>query len=123
MEDCLDEVKVWMARNYMFMNDGKTPYLPIVPKSADAIVDKSVIRVGEATVTASRCVQCLGVCIDRHLDTKKQVSKTISACSFYMRSINKISRFFQDRQRNALSMPLSHHGLTTVTRSCRYVCS
>ena len=22
MEDCLDEVKVWMARNSMFMNDG-----------------------------------------------------------------------------------------------------
>ena len=33
MEDCLDEVKVWMARNYMSMNDGKTQYLPIVPKS------------------------------------------------------------------------------------------
>ena len=48
MEDCLDEVKVWMARNSMFMNHGKTQYLPNVPKSADAIVDKSVIRVGMA---------------------------------------------------------------------------
>ncbi|KAK2145109.1 hypothetical protein NP493_4026g00000 [Ridgeia piscesae] len=80
---CLDEVKV----------DGKTQYLPIVPKSADAIVDKSVIRVGEATITASLCVQCLGVCIDRHLVMKKQVSQTISACSFYLRNINQISRF------------------------------
>ena len=43
MEDCLDEVKICMARNSMFMNDGKTQYLPIVE---DAIVDKSVIRVG-----------------------------------------------------------------------------
>ena len=93
MEDCLDEVKVWLARNYMFMNDGKTQYLPIVPKSADAIVDKSVIRVGVATITASLCVQCLGVCINRHLDLKKQVSQTIRACSFYLRNINKISRF------------------------------
>ena len=97
MEDCLDEVKVWMARNYMFMNDSKTQNLPIVRKSADAIVDKSVIRVGVATIPASLCVQCLGVCIDRHLDrhldTKKQVSQTISACSFYLRNINQISRF------------------------------
>ena len=62
-----------MARNYIFMNDGKTQYLPIVPKSADAIVDKSVIRVGVATIMASLCVQCLGVCTDRHLDVKKQV--------------------------------------------------
>ena len=39
-----------MARNSMFMNGGKTQYLPIVLKSADAIVDKSVIRVGVATI-------------------------------------------------------------------------
>ncbi len=93
MEDCLDKVKVWMARNSMFMNDGKTQYLPIVPKSTDAIVDKSVIRVGMASITNSLCVQCLGVCIDRHLDMKKQVSQTITACSFYLRNINHISRF------------------------------
>ena len=77
----------------MFMNDDKTQYLPIVPKSADAIVNKSVIRVGVATVTASLCVKCVGFCIDRHLDMKKQVSETISACSFYLRNINQISRF------------------------------
>ncbi len=93
MEHCLNQVKVWMARNSMFMDDGKTQYLPIVPKSANAIVDKSVIRVGVATITASLFVQCLGVCIDRHLDMKKQVSQTISACSFYLRNINQISRF------------------------------
>ena len=73
--------------------DGKTQYHPIVPKSADAIVDKSVIRLGTATITASLCVQYLDVCIDRHLDMKKQVSQTISACSFHMRNINQISRF------------------------------
>ena len=53
----------------------------------------SVIRVGMASITASLCVQCLGVCIDRHLDLKKQVSQTISACSFYLRNINHISCF------------------------------
>jgi len=47
--------------------DGKTQYLPIVPKSADAIVDKNVVRVGVVTITASRCVHCLSVCIYRHL--------------------------------------------------------
>ena len=69
-----------MARNSMCMNHGKTQYLPpIVPKSADAIVDKSVILVDVVTITASLCVQCLGVCIDRHLHMKMHVSRTISA--------------------------------------------
>ena len=64
-----------------------------MPKSGDAIVDKCVIRVGVATITASLCIQCLGVCADRHLDMKKQVSQTISSCSFYLRNISQISRF------------------------------
>ena len=72
----------------MCMNDGKTQYLPIVPQYADVIIDRSVIRVGEVTITASRCVQCLDVGTDMHFHTKKQVSQTISACSFNMRNIN-----------------------------------
>ena len=83
MEDCLDEVKVWMAWNSMFMNDGKTQYLPIVPKSADAIVDKSVIRVSMSSITASLCVQCLCVCIDKNLDMKK-ASVANYQCLFFL---------------------------------------
>ena len=93
MKDCLDDIKQCVARNSMCMNDGKTQYLRIAPKSTAALVDGSVIRVGVSTVTASRCVLNLGVFIDRHLDMKKQMSQTVSACSFYLRHINQISRF------------------------------
>ena len=51
-----------------------------MPKYADAIVDKSVIRVGVATITASLCVQWLGVCIDM----TKQVSQTITTTVRYV---------------------------------------
>ena len=68
-------------------------YLSIYYSNRPLIIDKSVIRVGVVTIMASRCVQCLGVCIDRHLDMKKHVLQTISACSFYLRNINQISCF------------------------------
>ena len=113
MEDCLDDIKQWMAWNSMCMNDGKTQYLPIVPKSAAALVDGSVIRVGVSTSTASRCVRNLGVFIDRHLDMKKQVSQTISACSFYLRHINQISRFLPKPTKERIVNASSHRGLTT----------
>ena len=80
MEDCLDDIKEWMAWNNMCMNDGKTHYLPIPPKSAAALVDGSVIRVGVSIISVSRRVRNIGVFIDRHLDLKKQVSQTVSAC-------------------------------------------
>ena len=64
-----------------------------MPKCADAIVDKIVIRVGVATITASLRVQCLGICIDRHLDMKKQMSQNYQCSLFLLRNINQISRF------------------------------
>ena len=79
----------------MCMNDGKIQYLLIAPKSAAALVDGSVIRVGVSTITASRCVRNLGVFIERHLDVKKQVSQTVIACSFCPRHINQISQISQ----------------------------
>ena len=75
------------------MNGGKTQYLPIAPKSAAALVDGSVIRVGVSTITASRCVRNLGVFTDRHLPRYEKVSQTVSACSLYLRHINQINRF------------------------------
>ena len=107
MEDCLDDIKQWMAWNYMCMNDGKTQYLPIAPKSAAALVYDSVIRVGVSTITASRCVRNLVVFIDRQLYMKKQVSQTVSACSFYLRHINQISRFFTQTDKGTRSQ--CHH--------------
>ena len=107
-EDSLDDIKRWMAWNSMCMNDGKTQYLPIVPKSAAALVDDSVIRVDVSTTTVSRCVRNFGVFIDRHLDMKKQVSQTVSACSFYLCLINQISRFLSSTHKRTHSQ-CNHH--------------
>ena len=43
-----------MTWNSMCMNDSKTHYLPILPKSAAALVDDNVNRVGVSTITTSR---------------------------------------------------------------------
>ena len=82
---------MWMAPNYMCMNNNKTEYLPVIPKTAAATA--LVIRVGDAMITASRFVRNLDVVIDRHLDFKKQVSSIVSVCSFHLRHINKMSRY------------------------------
>ena len=39
----------------------------------------SYFCIGVVTITASRCVQCIGFCSDSHLGMEKQVSQTISA--------------------------------------------
>ena len=99
---------MWMASNYMCMNNNKTEYLPVIPKTAAAIVDGSVIRVEDATITASRFVRNLSVVIDRHLDFKKQVLSVV-----YLRHINKVSCYLimatKERVGNAIITSRLHH--------------
>ena len=63
------------------MNDSKTQYLPIVPKSAAWLLDEvNVIRIGDDTVTAATTVRNLGVHSGHHLDMNPHISNVISAC-------------------------------------------
>ena len=73
IEKCVDELKDWMTANLLSINDSKTQYLPIVPKSAARLLDGiNVIRIGDNTVTAATTVRNLGVHFDRHLDMNSQ---------------------------------------------------
>ena len=85
----------------MCMNDGKKQYLPIVPKSAAALVDGNVIRVGVSTITASRCVRNVGVVIDRHLDMKTQMSQPVNAAHSTSATSIKLADFYPNPQRKA----------------------
>ena len=107
IEKCVDQLKDWMTANMLSMNDSKTQYLPIVPKSAAWLLDEvNVIRIGDDTVTAATNVRNLGVYFDHHLDMNSQISHVISACSYHLRNINHISRYLptttKERVINAL---------------------
>ena len=51
----------------------------MVPKSSAALIDDTVIQVGDFTITTSPCVQNIFVFIDMNLDIGKHVSQTVSA--------------------------------------------
>ena len=82
-------------------DDGKTECLPVVPKSLAALIDGTVIQVGDFTITTSPCVQNIGVFIDRNLEMEKHVSHTVSALTFYLCHINQISLFLPIMTKNA----------------------
>ena len=80
IEKCVEELKDWMTANMLSMNDSKTQYLPIVPKSAAWLLDEvNVIRIGDDTVTAATTVRNLGVHFDHHMDMNSHTYHVISA--------------------------------------------
>ncbi len=109
IELCIAEIKNWMALNYLSMNDGKTEFLPIAPKSAAPLLDGVTVRVGDALVPAATSVRNLGAHLDRHLDMTTHVSMVISSCYlqlWHIRQINKyLPRKTRERVVNALVTP------------------
>ena len=55
-EECLELVNQWMSSNHVCMKNNKIEYLPVVPKIAAALVDDSVIGIGDVVITASKYV-------------------------------------------------------------------
>ena len=59
-----------MTSNYQLMNDSKTETVPVVPKSASAIVSGLFGRIGAAEHVSNRCVH-----FEKHLDLNLQVTQ------------------------------------------------
>ena len=94
MEHCLEVVKQWMTSNCLCINDNKTEYLPVVPRTAAALVDSTVIH--DVTIIVSQLLRhdLLVTLVSSWMDDlKKQVSSIVSVCSFHFRRINQMSRY------------------------------
>ncbi len=83
----------WMSANYLQMNDSKSEILRVIPRHNTDMTQGLRVRVGSDYVTAVRHVTNIGVYLDKHLDMRTQVSRTISTYSLIMRNIAQILRY------------------------------
>ena len=90
LQCCVSELQKWFSANHLIMNEGKTEFIPFVPKPYNHIVDKSTICIGDDVIRASFSVTDLGVVLDRHLKMSHQVSKMVQTCTYKLRLINVI---------------------------------
>ena len=67
LQDCIMEIREWLASNYLKVNDQKHEFLPIVPVSATKLVNEH-ISVGDALVQAVVKVKIVGVYLDNHMN-------------------------------------------------------
>ena len=88
LQCCVSELQKWFSANHL--NEGKTEFIPFVPKPYNHIVDKLTICIGDDVIRASFSVTDLGVVLDRHLKMSHQVSKMMQTCTYKLRLINVI---------------------------------
>ena len=92
IEDCIDEVGMWMSCNRLKLNEDKTEALKIGTKAKCKSVQCDGIKVGNNEIPFKPHVKNLGVYLDSHLDMTRQVSHICSSTYLEIRRIGKIRK-------------------------------
>ena len=92
LEHCIDEIRTWIATNYLKFNMGKTEFVVFGNKhqltKADAI--NMSIRVGQDTIQCKQTARNLGYFADSEMKCTQHVNKVSSACFLMLWKIAQI---------------------------------
>ena len=95
MRDCIKDLKDWMIRDQLKLNDDKTEFLLIGTKQQLEKVNFSSITVGDALIEATSEVRNLGSWFDSHLNMSIHISKLCASAFCHLYNIGRIRKFLR----------------------------
>ena len=85
--NCFNDIKVWMATNFLQLNPKKTEIILFGPKKSVADLSTAL---GPLTANVHTTVKNLGVYFDSSLNFNKQISSVVSSSFYQLRTIAKL---------------------------------
>lgn len=90
MEHCVINIKDWMTKDKLLMNDGKTEFLVIGTwQQLKKVKNISNMRIAPAEAS----VKNLGVWLDKNLSMDAHITRTCSAAFYYLYNLRRIRRY------------------------------
>ena len=102
MCDCIMDLRKWMIRDRLMLNDDKTEFLLLGTKQQLAKVDINSITVGESVVNRKPVVRNLGSWFDSQLGMSAHISKLCSSAFFHLHNISRILKFLSPVETKSL---------------------
>jgi len=98
---CLAEIKSWMVKNFMKLNESKTELLVLgKPRVLREFGLEIEIQFGNMTITPTDCKgdswKSLGVKFDESLRMERQISSVKQKCSWTMMNLRTIGRYLDE---------------------------
>lgn len=113
LDSCLQEVRNWMHRNHLVLNDSKMEVLH-VSSNFRPCKEISPITTNGVQVRPSTSVRDLGVIIDRHLNMREHINIVCRKASLALRRIGKIRPFLN----KATTEILVHAFVSSLLDNC-----
>ena len=110
MERCISDLRKWMYRDKLKINDHKTEFLVIGSTQQLLKIHHCSVRVGTIDIKPVKVARNLGAYFDPHFSMSTHISMSCSAAFFWLHNIKRISQF---PPRDKLEMVL--HAFVTST--------
>ena len=92
VESCCRQIKIWMTKNKLKLNEQKTEVLLCGPSSRRETVPVDCLSVGEASIPFSNIVKTLRVTLDAELSMVQHVSAVVRSFFIYFFHIRSLSK-------------------------------
>ena len=93
--ECIKDIRSWMVRNKLKINDEKTEFLVISSPYMKFNMDCS-LKIGDITVQPSDSCKNLGVIMTNHLTMEKHIVNVCKNMLFYIRKIGAIRHLLNE---------------------------
>ena len=93
VQNCVLQVKSWMASNKLKLNDDKTEVLVITSPFYKNKLNISQFSIDDTDIPISTNARNIGVIFDQQLSMKKQVSAICKSAHFQLHNIGRIRKF------------------------------
>ena len=98
LEVCLEEIRHWMAQNWLKLNDSKTEFILFCHSKDISAIPQADLTLGECCISQSKSVKSIGAHLDTEINMDKQISATCKAAWFNLYQIGKIRNYITEDQ-------------------------
>lgn len=92
LQDCCEDIRVWMRNNFLKLNDGKTEAMLIGSKLQVSKISLPGVSIGDSQISPAPAVRDLGAVFDTNMTMTAQVNTLCQSARFHIRNIGKVPR-------------------------------
>ena len=93
MNKCIDDIRNWMIKDRLMINDDKTEFLLIGTRQQLSKINDCRITVGDVNINPVSCVRNLGSWFDNKLCMSTHITKACNAAFYHLHNIRRIKRY------------------------------
>lgn len=93
IKKCVRDIKIWMTRNLLKLNDDKTEFLVITTKRGAKAVGDMCLRLDDCIINANSSARNLGVIFDSTFSLETHVSSICKKSYMQMRQIGQVRKY------------------------------